>query len=140
MTFSRKRSRSPRFSSSSAGDALVGLRLEDAERQVLHLPLELPHAEPVRERRVDVVRQPRGLPARRRVVQAHRVAQRLQVIGELDQDDAHVLHHGEQHLAQRLELGGLLFRPQPLLRQAGERPDCPHARHAVHEIGDRLAE
>ena len=47
---------------------------------------------------------------------AHRVAQLLQVIGELDQHDAHVLHHREQHLAQRLELGGLLLRPQPLLR------------------------
>ena len=37
-------------------DALVELGLEEAERQVLELPLELPDAEPVGERRVDVER------------------------------------------------------------------------------------
>ena len=34
------------------GDALVLIRLEVAERQVLQLPLQLPHAQPVGERGV----------------------------------------------------------------------------------------
>ena len=48
--------------------------------------------------------------ADRRSSLSNAVAQRLQVIGELDQHDAHVLHHREQHLAQRLELRGVLPR------------------------------
>src|SRR5581483_187144 len=46
-----------------AGDLLVELGLEVAERQVLELPLQLPHAEAVRERRVDVERLARDLAA-----------------------------------------------------------------------------
>src|SRR6202008_1412596 len=37
-----------------AGDALVELGLEEAGRHVLELPFQLEHAEPVRERRIDV--------------------------------------------------------------------------------------
>ena len=36
------------------GDAPVGVRLRIAEREVFELPLQLPDAEPVRQRRVDV--------------------------------------------------------------------------------------
>ena len=42
-----------------ARDALVGVGFELAEREVLQFPLQLPDAEPVGERRVDVARQPR---------------------------------------------------------------------------------
>src|SRR5690606_38366263 len=37
-----------------AGNALVVLRIEVAEAQVLQLPLELPHAQAVGERRIDL--------------------------------------------------------------------------------------
>ena len=39
-----------------AGDALVELGLEEAEREILHLPLELGDAEAIGERRIDVER------------------------------------------------------------------------------------
>ena len=51
-----------------ARDALVGVGLEVAERQVLELPFQLPDAEPVGERRVDVAR--RAAPARGAVLPA----------------------------------------------------------------------
>src|SRR6266849_9291107 len=44
-----------------AGDALVELGLEVAERQVFQLPLELPHAEAIGQGRVDVERLARKL-------------------------------------------------------------------------------
>ena len=40
-----------------ARDALVGIRFEVAEREVLEFPFQLPDAEPVGERRVDVARE-----------------------------------------------------------------------------------
>jgi hypothetical protein len=45
------------------GDALVGVRVEEAEGQVLQLPLQLPDAEAVGERRIDVERLARHLGA-----------------------------------------------------------------------------
>ena len=42
------------FSGDSLDDLLVLIGVELGERQVFQLPLDVPHAEPVRERRVDV--------------------------------------------------------------------------------------
>ncbi len=85
-------------------DLRVALRVHHREREVLELPLDVLDAEPVRERRVDVERLLRdalllGLGKRRD--RAHVV----EPVGELDEQDAHVLRHRHEHLAHR---GGLL--------------------------------
>jgi hypothetical protein len=54
----------------------------------------------------------------------------VQAVGELDQDDAHVLRHREQHLAEILRLRFL----------ARGELDLVELRHAVDHVGDGLAE
>ena len=54
----------------------------------------------------------------------------MQAVGELDQDDAHVARHREQHLAEVLGLRFLL-RLELDLVELGD---------AVDQLGDRLAE
>ena len=82
---------------------LVGLRLEVAERQLLELVLHLAHAEPVGDRRVDVARLlgDRDAPLLGQVVERPHV---VQPVGELDEDDADVVDHRQQHLAEVLGL------------------------------------
>ena len=126
-----------RRSSSRLRDALVGLGLERAQRQVLQLPLELPDAEAVGERREEIERLARGLPRAALVVRADQEAQRLRALGELDQHDADVLDHRQQHLAQVLGLRVALLRVAAL---AGDGADRAHARHADDELRDLGAE
>ena len=108
---------------------LVGLRLEVLERQLLELVLDLAHAQPVGDRRVDVERLLGDLdaPLLRQVVERPHV---VQPIGELDQDDADVIHHRQQHLAEVLGL--------PLL--AGREGDGADLGHALDDVGDLGAE
>ena len=89
-----------------AGDAVIGLGLEVAERQVLEFPLEAPGAEPVGERRVDLARLQRDAPPSVRIELAC-VPQPRQLQRETRNDEARVRSHGEQHLAQRLGLSGV---------------------------------
>ena len=96
-------SRTPRFTSSISRDALVVLRLEVAEGQVFQLPLDLPDAQAVRQRRVDLHRllgDAAAVSAGSRPQRAHVV----QPVGQLDDHDADVLRHREEHLAQVLRL------------------------------------
>src|SRR5207247_10135494 len=76
-----------------AGDALVALGLEVAEREVFQLPLELPHAEAIGERRVDVERLARELRSLG-IRGAREPAQRLRAARKAQQHSAPVLHHG----------------------------------------------
>ena len=117
---------------------LVGLRLEVLERQLLELVLDLAHAEAVGDRRVDVARLLRDLdPALlRQVVQRPHV---VQAVGELDQDDADVVDHRQQHLAEVLRLPLLARREldrrrawSPLRRRGRRR--CRTARW-IRSIG-----
>ncbi len=85
------------------GDLPVELGLEEAERQVLQLPLQLPHAQAVRERRIDVERLARVSAAFLAVVLGV-PAQGLRAARQPDQHHAHVLDHAEHHLAQDLAL------------------------------------
>ena len=81
----------------------IALRIERAEAEVFELELDVVEAEALGDRRVDVERLARdGAPARRR----HRIdgAHVVRAVGELDQDDAQVAHHREQHLAEALGL------------------------------------
>ena len=54
----------------------------------------------------------------------------MQPVGELDQDDADVARHREQHLAEALRLHFLARRELDLVE----------LRHAVDHVGHRLAE
>ena len=79
----------------------VLLRLQHAEREVLELPLHLPDAEPPGERRVDVHRLACDLvlAVRFQVLDRPHV---VEPVGDLDDHDAHVLGHRQQHLAHGL--------------------------------------
>ena len=80
-----------------------GLGLEVAEGKILQFAANQAHAEPVGNRRVNVERLARDalLPfGAQKFERAHVV----QAIGELDHDDAYVVHHGQQHLAHVLGL------------------------------------
>jgi len=61
----------------------------------------------------------------------------VQAVGELDEHHAHVLRHGQQHLAQALRLRVLVTRT---LRLALEFLDYLHLRDAVHEFCDARTE
>ena len=83
-----------------ARDALVGIGLQVEEGQVLELPLDRAHAQAVGQRRVYV----HGLACLKQtavLTQGGKRAHVMQAVGELDDDDANVLGHGEEHLAQR---------------------------------------
>ncbi len=81
----------------------VDVGLQVAEGQVLQLPLDLPDAQAAGQRRVDVQRLARDAPL---LLGAH-VAQGahvVQPVGQLDQHHAHIADHGQEHLAQALDL------------------------------------
>ena len=81
----------------------VRLRLEVLERQLFELVLDLAHAEAVGDRGVDVEGFLGDLDSAlfREVVQRPHV---METVGELDEDDANVIHHRQQHLAEVLGL------------------------------------
>ncbi len=108
---------------------LVGHRLEVLEGELLELVLDLGHAEAVGDRRVDVERLLRCPDAAvvRHVLQRPHV---VEPIGELDEDDADVVDHRQQHLAEVLDL--------PLLaRREGDRADL---RDPFDDVGDIVSE
>ena len=85
----------------------VAIRVDSLEAEVFELELDRIHAEPVRDRRVDVERLARDAPL---LLDGQRL-DRPHVVGpirELDEDDAQILRHREQHLAEALglRLGG----------------------------------
>ena len=105
-----------------------GSRYLNAE--VLELPLDLPDAEPVGERRVDLHRLARDA----RLLLGGEEAERphvVEAIDELDDDDPDVLGHGHEHLPDVLRLL-LLHRPRAAeLRQLRHAVD--EARHLTPE-------
>ena len=110
-------------------DLGVALRVQHREREVFELPLHVTDAEPVRERRVDVdglLRDALLLLLRKRRDRAHVV----QPVGELDQQDADVLRHRDEHLAHR----------RGLLRFAGRELQAFDLGDAVDDRRDLDAE
>ena len=86
-----------------AFDDAVALRIECTEAEILELEFHGVEAEALGERRVDVERfAGDGATAYRR--HAFDRAHVVQPIGELDEDDAQIAHHREQHLAERFGL------------------------------------
>ena len=102
---------------------LITDRIQMLEREILELPLDALHAQTVRNRRIDF----HGL---QRFGALFCLAHELdrphvvQTVGQLDQDDADVLRHRDEHLAQILHL--LLLFGIPDLTQSGD---------AVYQIG-----
>ena len=110
-------------------DLVVDLGLQRRERQVLQLPLELLHAQAVRQRRVD----PEGLGGLLLLLGAREVVDRahvVQAVGELDEQDPQVVGHRQQHLAQALGL---------LLLLGGDR-DAVQLGDPVDQRGGDVAE
>ncbi len=108
---------------------LIGLRFEVTEGQFLELVLDLAHAEPVGNRRVDIA----GFLGDSHPAVLGQVVQRphvVQAVGQLHHDDPHIVDHGQEHLAETLGLA-LLTRGK---LQAGEFG------HALDDVGDLLTE
>ena len=103
--------------------------MQRLEREVLELPLERVDTEPMRERRVDLERLPRLLDLLLLAEVLDR-AEVVEAVGELDEDDAHVLGHRHDHLPVVLGLRLL----------AGLELDACQLRDAVDERGDLVAE
>ena len=109
---------------------LVGLGIEHFEAAVLEFALDAGHAQPVRERRVDVARL-LGDAARALALQVLDGAHVVQAVGELDEDDAQVARHGQQHLAEVLGLRRLAA-VEVQARQLGHALD--QRRHLLAEM------
>ncbi len=110
-------------------DLGVLARMERLERQILQLPLQLVDAEPVGERPVDL----EGLACLLYLLLAPQVLERahvVQPVGELDQDDPHVVGHRDDHLAVVLGLGVL----------ATLELDARQLRDTLDELSDLIAE
>ena len=85
------------------GYLLIALGVKVLKRQILKLPLGALHAEAVRNGRVDLHRL-KGLGALLLGSLVGHGAHIVQAVGDLDEDDADVLGHGHEHLAQVLHL------------------------------------
>ena len=122
-------------------DLRVLARVQDREREILELPLEGVDTEPVRERRVDLERLLR-LPHLRLLALVLDRAHVVEPVGELDQDDAHVLRHRDDHLPVVLGLGllaALEARPGQLRDALDEGRDLvPELDPDVLEVGVRV--
>ena len=119
------------------GQAPVGLGLEHLEGQVLELPLDLPDAQPLGQRRIDL-----GSLARNALLllgrQGRDRAHVVQPIGQLDEHDADVLRHRQQHLANVLGLL-LLVAAGTELGQLGDAVDecCDLRPETLLDVGQR---
>ena len=112
------------------GDLRVTDGVEIFERQILKLPLDALHTEAVGNGGVDLHRFERllALLFRRLVLHGAHI---VRAVGELDEDDADVLGHGHEHLAQVLHL--LFFLAGVLhARQLGNALD--KIRHRGREL------
>ena len=106
------------------GDRGIGVGLELLEGQRLHLVHELVHADPLGERRVDIHRLAGDPAALLLVLDVVERAHVVQPVGELDQQHADVVRHGEQELAQILG-GALVLRLRLDLGELGDAVDQP---------------
>ena len=126
-----------------ARDLLVAVGLQETERKVFHFPLDLPDAEPVGQRRVQVQGLARELDGTGRLALGV-PAQRAQPRGQPHQHDAQVGCHGQQHLALhfllRTAFGGDVAGVPGHHAQTQQRPRALHQpRHFLAERGgDRI--
>ena len=110
-----------------ADDLVVHLGVQGGEREVLQLPLDRVHAEPVGQRCVDLERLA-GDPLLLVLPEEPQRAHVVQPVGELDDQDPDVLAHRDDHLADGLGLRGVAVL------------DLVELGDAVDERGDLVAE
>ena len=111
------------------GDFFISLGVEILEGEIFQFPLGTLHAQPVRDGSVDL----HGLQRLAALLFGRLVIHRAHVVhtvGDLDEDHADVLGHGQEHLAQVLHL--LVFLAGVLY--TGQLGD------AFHNVGYRAAE
>ena len=106
-----------------AADLLELVRLKVVERKILKLPLDVVDPQPVRDGCVDLKRLAR-LEDAAVLAQRPERAHVVQPVGQLDDDDADVLAHGDEHLAD----GGRLLVGKAL------HLDARDLRHALHQL------
>ena len=106
----------------------VAVRMQILEGQFVHLAKQAVQAEAIGNGRVNLDGFPRHAVS---LLRAHRIerAHIVQTVGQLDQHDAHIARHGQQHLS---EIFGFGFRGR-LRFQAVELGDT------VHQVCNRLA-
>ena len=100
------------------------------EGEILQLVLHLLHADALGQRRIDLHRLPRDAPALLGILHEMQRPHVVQTVGQLHQQHADVLRHGQHQLAEILRLLGLV-RLQLDARQLGD---------AVDQARDLLAE
>ena len=108
-------------------DLVVDLGLQGGESQILQLPLDRVHAQPVGQRSEDL----QGVSGDGHLLvlaQMTQGAHVVQPVGQLDHQDPDVAAHGQHHLADGLSLGRLSVR------------DLVQLGHAVDHGGDLWAE
>ena len=115
-------------------DLVVDLGVEGGEREVLELPLEGVHAEPVGQRREDLERLA-GLALLRLLLEVAQRAHVVQPVGQLDHEHPDVAAHRHDHLADGLRLRRVAVLD---LVQLGDAVDQPG--HLVAELGAQLVE
>ena len=110
-------------------DLLVGVRLQVLERQVLQLVAHLPHSQAMGDGRVDLGGLAGDALLALRAEEAES-AHVMETVRQLDQNDADVLHHGQEHLADALGLALL----------GGEEIELGELGHAIHAARHLFAE
>src|SRR6185436_11105232 len=103
------------------------------EGQIFQLPLQLPHVETVRQRRKQIEGVARGFVAGLLVALSSEVAKGLSLVSELDQHHPYVLHHSQQHLAQRIELRNAIGRSAPARYLTAQTLNLHHSGDAIDQ-------
>jgi hypothetical protein len=116
-----------------AGDLFVGFRFGEAKRQILDLPFDLPDAEPIGERSVDLEAFPRDVGALRRCVIGE-PAQRLGARRQAHQHDADIRRQRQQHLAQDFRLPSDVLAADEM-----QRAQIFQAVEAIDQLRERSA-
>ena len=124
-----------------AGDAPILGGFEPSEGQVLELPLELPDAEPVRERGVDLPCLPGEMKARG-IVELAGMPHPAQLVREAHEHEARVGDDGEQHSSQRVRLAARQAAARRQRRAGAKLAEAPEFlredRRRLADAGDRL--
>ena len=119
--------------------------MDKTEGQILQFPLEFPDTEPIGQRRVKFKGFTRHLHPQVTGVGSIKT-QRLRPTGQTQHDDANILDHRQQHLAQhfnlRLDLDRVNFAGLEIggHKTLGNRPQLVQPGNATDQMRRRLAE
>ena len=108
-----------------ARDGVVFLGTREAKREILELPLDLPDAETVGERRVERERV-FAIGAALLTLARSEPTQSLQTAREFQEHDAQILAHGKEHAARRFGIGSGGVFPSRAVREIVDAPEFLH--------------